>query len=167
MKYNILSLVLLLGISSSAQTDTRYTAANVTNSTATGIVNHDCNLIFDNDASGHGAFTIINDTQKVLNGSQRGLYTEFLFDLENYYGYGEGIIFHDGRESIKAGIEYAESGYVTKLHSLTDKEYVDNKPLLSLASDPSGKPDGFVYYNFNTNKIRVKILGTFFSLIVE
>lgn len=51
----------------------------------------------------------------------------------------DGAILHDNR-SLKAGIEYADTGYVINLHSLTDKEYVD--AAIAAVSSGGGITDG-------------------------
>lgn len=136
---------------------------------AAGVIDHDSYVIFDTDNNHHGAITIGADSKEFFFGQNWGVYTSLVFDLENQYGTGAGVIFIDARKIQKKGIEYGGSGYVNALHSLTDKEYVDTeKPkLVNLSSDPANQPDGYIYYNTSLGKIRVKLLGSWFSLALE
>jgi hypothetical protein len=82
---------------------------------------------------------------------------------------GQGALNIIDSRPLKKGIQYMGDDYEGSDQSLTSRKYVDNKKseLKLLTSDPAGKPDGFIYYNTSTNKMRIKANGVWFSIVTE
>lgn len=85
-----------------------------------GILGNEATVLVGSDVTGNKNYIKLEGGDSASSD-----YARFIIDLENVSSLGTGVIFQDGRASLK-GIEYGATGYVTQLHSLTDKEYVDS-----------------------------------------